>query len=309
MLPHQDFPSAKDSLTFKQNSMRRVLVTGGDGQLARAIKHVAQGRNVEIYAPTHKECDICSPASIERAMQGMDVVVNTAAYTNVDGAESNNEEAYLINTIGATNVANIAAKHGVKLIHISTDYVFGGDGHRQTPYSEGEATSPINVYGITKADGEVEVVRLGGIVLRTSWLYSPWCKNFCLTILRNAKNRAELRVVDDQRGAPTSALSLARCIITLIEDGEYLGMEGIYHYCDKGEASWYDFAKEIVVQAGIDKCVISPCISDEWPTTARRPRYSRLSTERIAAIKGVVMCDWHEALNEVITIIGQEDDI
>lgn len=277
--------------------------------MARAIEYVAQGHDVEVCAPTHAECDICDPASIERAMQGMDVVVNAAAYTNVDGAESNPTEAQRVNSVGAANVANIAAKCGVKVIHISTDYVFGGDDKRQTPYSESECIKPINVYGETKAEGEAEVVKVGGIVLRTSWLYSPWCKNFCLTILRNAKRRTELRVVDDQRGTPTSALSLARCIIALIECGDYLNMEGIYHYADGGEASWYEFAREIVAQAGIEGCTITPCTSEEWPTAAQRPKYSRLGTERIAAISSVVMRDWHEALNEVITIIGQRDDI
>jgi dTDP-4-dehydrorhamnose reductase len=289
--------------------MRKILVTGGSGQLAQAIKYVAQRHDVEVYAPTHEECDICDPESIERAMQGVDVVVNAAAYTNVDGAESNPTEAHMVNSVGAANVANIAAKCGVKVIHISTDYVFGGDDKRQTPYSESECTNPINVYGETKAEGEAEVVKLGGIVLRTSWLYSPWCKNFCLTILRNAKTRTELRVVDDQRGTPTSALSLARCIVALIESGDYLNMDGVYHYADRGEASWYEFAREIVAVAGIEGCTIAPCTSDEWPTAARRPRYSTLNTERMAAISGVEMRDWREALNEVITIIGQGDDI
>jgi dTDP-4-dehydrorhamnose reductase len=288
--------------------MHRVLVTGGGGQLAQAIRWVAKGHDVEVYAPTHAECDITSHESLRHAMQGVDVVINAAAYTNVDGAERNMEEAHLVNVVGARNVVNVAQEMGLKAIHISTDYVFGGDDNRDKPYGEREATNPINVYGATKAEGEREVLRHNGIVVRTSWLYSPWGKNFCRTILRNAKAHSMLRVVDDQRGTPTSAISLARALIGIVERGAYKAMEGIYHYTNRGEATWYDFAREIIARAEIEGCDIVPCSSDEWPAEAQRPHYSCLDTERMIAM-GIAMEGWREALEEVITIIGQDDDI
>ena len=305
MLRHQHLPSVK-SYSIK---MRKILVTGGSGQLAQAIKHVAQGRGVEVYAPTHAECDICNISSLELAMRGVDVVINAAAYTNVEGAESSYDDAYAVNVCGASNVALVARRCGARLIHISTDYVFGGEDCRTTPYSEVDAPQPINIYGRTKAEGEAEVLNGGGVVIRTSWLYSPWGKNFCRTILRSAMERGSLRVVDDQRGTPTSALSLARCLVALVESGKYCAMSGIYHYSNSGEASWYEFAREIVTQAGVDGCDVLPCSSDEWPTVARRPRYSCLSTERISGIEGVNIEPWREALCEVITIIRQSDEI
>lgn len=289
-------------------TMHRILVTGGGGQLAHAIEWVAKGHDVELFAPMHAECDITSTESLRHAMKGVDVVINTAAYTNVDGAERNMEDAHRVNVVGAREVAIVAQEMGVKVIHISTDYVFGGDTNRNRPYDEREEVSPINVYGSTKAKGEEEVLRHGGIVIRTSWLYSPWGKNFCRTILRNAMVRNALRVVDDQRGTPTSALSLARVLIYIIESGEYRTMTGVYHYTNKGDASWYEFAREIVARAAIEGCEVTPCSSDEWPAEARRPHYSCLDTERLRAM-GIAMKEWHEALDEVITIIGQDDDI
>lgn len=288
--------------------MHRVLVTGGGGQLAQAIRWVAKGHDVEVYAPTHAECDITSHESLRHAMQGVDVVINAAAYTNVDGAERNIDEAYMVNVTGARNVALMAQEMGIRLIHISTDYVFGGDENRERPYGESEVTCPINAYGRTKAEGESEVLRHNGIVVRTSWLYSPWGKNFCRTILRNAKIRNTLRVVDDQCGTPTSALSLARVLIGIVESGAYRTMEGIYHYTNMGETTWYDFAREIIARAEIEGCNITPCSSNEWPAEAQRPHYSCLDTERMIAM-GIAMEGWREALEEVITIIGQDDDI
>lgn len=288
--------------------MHRVLVTGGGGQLAQAIRWVAKGHDVEVYAPTHTECDITSIESLRHAMQGADVVINAAAYTNVDGAERNIDEAYMVNVTGARNVALMAQEMGIRLIHISTDYVFGGDENRERPYGESEVTCPINAYGRTKAEGESEVLRHNGIVVRTSWLYSPWGRNFCRTILRNAKIRNTLRVVDDQCGTPTSAISLARALIGIVERGAYKAMGGIYHYTNMGEATWYAFAREIIARSNIEGCNITPCSSDEWLAEAQRPHYSCLDTERMIAM-GIAMEGWREALEEVITIIGQDDDI
>lgn len=281
--------------------MLKVIVTGGTGQLATAIaKLCTQSKNSYIITSI-EELDICSMESVSRGLQDADIVINCAAYTNVEAAEENIEEATRINRDGVANIAKVARERGIKLIHISTDFVFGGDNERTTPYSEQEAPSPINVYGKTKAEGEAEALTApGAIVLRTSWLYAPWGHNFVNTIIARARQGAELRVVDDQRGTPTSAISLAQAIIEIIESGAWQTMEGIYHYSDLGESSWYDFAKEILRIAEVETR-ITPCKSSEWQSKAKRPHYSVLDKSRIAKLGIVVLKPWQERLREVIT--------
>ncbi|MBO5972835.1 MAG: dTDP-4-dehydrorhamnose reductase [Alistipes sp.] len=281
--------------------MLKVIVTGGTGQLATAIaKLCTQSKNSYIITSI-EELDICSMESVSRGVQDADIVINCAAYTNVEAAEENIEEATRINRDGVANIAKVARERGIKLIHISTDFVFGGDNERTTPYHEQEAPSPINVYGKTKAEGEAEALTApGAIVLRTSWLYAPWGHNFVNTIIGRARQGAELRVVDDQRGTPTSAISLAQAIIEIIESGAWQTMEGIYHYSDLGESSWYDFAKEILRIAEIETR-ITPCKSSEWQSKAKRPHYSVLDKSRIAKLGIVALKPWQERLREVIT--------
>lgn len=281
--------------------MLKVIVTGGTGQLATAIaKLCTQSKNSYIITSI-EELDICSMESVSRGLQDADIVINCAAYTNVEAAEENIEEATRINRDGVANIAKVARELGIKLIHISTDFVFGGDNERTTPYSEQEAPSPINVYGKTKAEGEAEALTApGAIVLRTSWLYAPWGHNFVNTIIGHARQGAELRVVDDQRGTPTSAISLAQAIIEIIESGAWQTMEGIYHYSDLGESSWYDFAKEILRIAEVETR-ITPCKSSEWQSKAKRPHYSVLDKSRIAKLGIVALKPWQERLHEVIT--------
>lgn len=281
--------------------MLKVIVTGGRGQLATAIaKLCTQSKNSYIIT-SREELDICSVESVSRGLQDADIVINCAAYTNVEAAEENIEEATRINRDGVANIAKVARERGIKLIHISTDFVFGGDNERTTPYHEQEAPSPINVYGKTKAEGETAALTASGaIVLRTSWLYAPWGHNFVNTIIGRARQGAELRVVDDQRGTPTSAISLAQAIIEIIESGAWQTMEGIYHYSDLGESSWYDFAKEILRIAEVETR-ITPCKSSEWQSKAKRPHYSVLDTSRIAKLGIVALKPWQERLREVIT--------
>lgn len=281
--------------------MLKVIVTGGTGQLATAIaKLCTQSKNSYIITSI-EELDICSMESVSRGLQDADIVINCAAYTNVEAAEENIEEATRINRDGVANIAKVARERGIKLIHISTDFVFGGDNERTTPYSEQEAPSPINVYGKTKAEGEAEALTApGAIVLRTSWLYAPWGHNFVNTIIGRARQGAELRVVDDQRGTPTSAISLAQAIIEIIESGAWQTMEGIYHYSDLGESSWYDFAKEILRIAEVETR-ITPCKSSEWQSKAKRPHYSVLDKSRIAKLGIVALKPWQERLCEAIT--------
>jgi dTDP-4-dehydrorhamnose reductase len=281
--------------------MLKVIVTGGTGQLATAIaKLCTQSKNSYIITSI-EELDICSVESVSRGLQDADIVINCAAYTNVEAAEENIEEATRINRDGVANIAKVARERGIKLIHISTDFVFGGDNERTTPYHEQEAPSPINVYGKTKAEGEAAALTApGAIVLRTSWLYAPWGHNFVNTIIGRARQGAELRVVDDQRGTPTSAISLAQAIIEIIESGAWQTMEGIYHYSDLGESSWYDFAKEILRIAEVETR-ITPCKSSEWQSKAKRPHYSVLDKSRIAKLGIVALKPWQERLREVIT--------
>ena len=281
--------------------MLKVIVTGGTGQLATAIaKLCTQSKNSYIITSI-EELDICSMESVSRGLQDADIVINCAAYTNVEAAEENIEEATRINRDGVANIAKVARERGIKLIHISTDFVFGGDNERTTPYHEQEAPSPINVYGKTKAEGEAEALTApGAIVLRTSWLYAPWGHNFVNAIIGRARQGAELRVVDDQRGTPTSAISLAQAIIEIIESGAWQTMEGIYHYSDLGESSWYDFAKEILRIAEVETR-IPPCKSSEWQSKAKRPHYSVLDKSRIAKLGIVALKPWQERLCEVIT--------
>lgn len=285
--------------------MRRVVILGGDGQLARAIMRVSHDAKSEYIALGRKDADLCEESSLRRAVAMADVVVNCAAYTNVEAAEDDIEGAYEVNARGVAELAAICKNQGVRLVHISTDYVFGGDTERRTPYAEADAISPINAYGRSKAEGERAVLESGsGVVIRTSWLYAPWGKNFCRTILSLSGSQAELRVVDDQRAVPTSALSLARFIVDIIESGAVNHMHGIYHYTDAGEATWYDFAHEIVALSG-NGCKVLPCKSSERQMRAARPEYSLLATERLKEI-GATLSPWREALAEVVEIIKKE---
>ena len=287
--------------------MRRVLITGGLGQLGMAIHRASAGSSNSYIVASHDEVDICRKESLIRAIEqhDIDTIINCAAYTNVDGAEDDAARAMEINSTAVAALAEICHDRAIRLIHISTDYVFGGDVNRATPYTESDTVAPINIYGRSKAMGESEVMKLGGVVIRTSWLYAPWGKNFVRTIVRLATERAELSVVDDQRGTPTSALGLARMLVTIIDNGAIEQMEGIYHYCDKGETTRHGFAKEIVAQAGVEGCTIATCSTAERSMRAKRPAYSVLNTERIAAIEGVDMVPWQERLKEVITIIKE----
>ena len=281
--------------------MLKVVVTGGGGQLATAIERLGKASENSYHITSLEQMDICSVESLSEGLKGADIVVNCAAYTNVEAAEDNAEEAMSVNRDGVRNIATICAERGIKLIHISTDFVFGGDVERTTPYLESDTPAPINVYGRTKAEGEREAMKVPeAIILRTSWLYAPWGKNFLNTILARAREGAELRVVDDQRGTPTSALGLAEAIVAIIESGAWRTMAGIYHYSDLGECTWYDFAREILHKAKID-ANITPCKSSDWPSKAQRPHYSVLDKSRIATTNVVTLKTWQERLEEVIT--------
>ena len=284
--------------------MHRILVTGGNGQLGEAIRRAAEHSLNHYTFATVEELDICDSTAIERyiAKHEIDTIINCAAYTDVEGAEDNIDTAHAINHTAVTGLAEVCKRHNIKLTHISTDYVFGGDTERRTPYTESAPTAPLNVYGESKALGEVAVAEHDGIVIRTSWLYAPWGKNFVLTMLRLGKEHEQISVVDDQRGTPTSALGLARALVAMVDNGAIESMQGIYHYTDGGNCTWCDFAREIMTQAGAE-CHVVACTTAERNMRAKRPAYSVLNTERIAAIKGVEILPWQERLKEVISLI------
>jgi dTDP-4-dehydrorhamnose reductase len=289
-----------------------ILVTGANGQLGNEIRIVAKNSCdkyiytdvVEVEGVETTILDITSLDAIRKIVRENEVncIINCAAYTNVDKAETDEALCELLNAKAVENLALAMKDVDGLLIHVSTDYVFGGDRERRTPYTESDATAPLNIYGKSKAEGEVAVVEHDGIVIRTSWLYAPWGKNFLLTMLRLGKEHAQISVVDDQRGTPTSALGLARAIITIVESGALETMNGIYHYTDGGNCTWCDFAREIMAQAGL-ACRVEPCKSAERNMRAQRPAYSVLNTELIAAIKDIEIAPWQERLSEVITLI------
>lgn len=286
--------------------MLKVAIIGGRGQLGRAISEAAADSTNSYVAYDEKEADILNIESLRCALQGVDIVINCAAYTNVEAAEDDITMAYRVNSEGVATLSKVCSEQGTRLIHISTDYVFGGDTSRNTPYTEEDSVAPINIYGKSKAEGETMALsNSDAVVIRTAWLYAPWSKNFCRTIYSLSVTQPELRVVDDQRGTPTSALSLARLLVDVIDSGKLSTMHGIYHYTDSGECSWYDFASAIVRLSGND-CRVLPCSSSERPTRAKRPHYSVLSKQRLTTETNTTLRPWHDALVEVINRIKSE---
>lgn len=285
--------------------MINILITGGLGQLGRALVEASRNTANHYIALSSSDLDITNKACIEEQIvrHRADVVINCAAYTDVERAEDEPAEAMRINRDGVATLAEACQRHNVKLIQISTDYVFGDDTSRSTPYTTTDCTAPINSYGRSKAEGEMAALSANGIVIRTSWLYAPWGKNFCRTILRIAQQNTEISVVDDQRGTPTSALSLAKAITHLVDSGTYASLSGILHFTDGGEGTWWEFAREIVRLANID-CEVKPCTSTEHKTKAQRPRYSVLDKSATLKIEGITITPWQEALKECIEQIN-----
>lgn len=289
--------------------MLKIAILGGKGQLGKAISRLSADSPHRYVAYDEHEANILDGDALRGALTDFDIAINCAAYTNVEAAENNEESATNINVRGVAILSDICTELGIKLIHISTDYVFGGNSEHNTPYSEEECTAPINIYGKSKAEGEREALRNSdAVVIRTAWLYAPWSKNFCRTIYSLSATESEISVVDDQRGTPTSALSLARFIIEIIDNGRCKEMHGIYHYTDSGECSWYDFAQEIVKLAG-HNCEVRPCKSNERTTIAKRPHYSVLSKTKVVNETGTTLRPWQKALGEVIEEIMNKRNI
>lgn len=285
-----------------------ILVTGANGQLGNEMRIVAARSNDRYIFTDVAELDITDAEAVARMVRDNDImaIVNCAAYTNVDKAETDAAFAELLNAGAVANLANaIKAVDGV-LIHVSTDYVFGGS-QGNTPRTEDEPANPTGVYGLTKLHGEQAIAASGAkaIVLRTAWLYSEFGKNFVKTMLSLTATKPELKVVFDQCGTPTYAYDLALAIFDILENRKYEGNEGIYHFSNEGVCSWYDFTKMIAEYAGHTACDIQPCHSDEFPSPVTRPSYSVLDKTKIKHTFGIRIPYWTESLKVCLKNLKQ----
>lgn len=288
----------------------KILVTGANGQLGRCIRLIApkSGHSfvftdiVEAEGLQTQILDITDLDAVRRvvAEEKIDAVVNCAAYTNVDAAESNPDLAERLNALAPENLAIAMKEVNGLLIHISTDYVFGGDPYN-TPCREEQKGRPTGVYGLTKLHGEERIAAIGGhwVIIRTAWLYSEFGKNFCKTMLQLTATKPQLKVVFDQVGTPTYARDLADAILAVL-DAEKSDICGIYHFSNEGVCSWYDFAKMIAEYAGHTECEILPCHSDEFPSPVTRPSYSVLDKTKIKETFGVKIPYWTDSLKKCI---------
>lgn len=274
-----------------------ILITGANGQLGNEMRRLgAVSPNTYLYTDV-AELDITDAAAVEQYVteNGVDIIVNCAAYTNVDKAESDEATAELINAKAVANLAAAIKKVDGTLFHISTDYVFGDEGN--TPRTENMLLNPLGVYGRTKLHGEQAIAASGckAIVIRTAWLYSEFGNNFLKTMMRLTAERKSLNVVFDQVGTPTYAGDLALAIFSIIEADVYQGNEGVYHFSNEGVCSWYDFATEIAAAAGND-CRVQPCHSSEFPSPVKRPAYSVLDKTKIKKTFGIDIPHWRDSM-------------
>ena len=280
------------------------LITGGSGQLGIAVSRELDKNGIAFDAWSSKDLDITQSSNTSEAIEKLSptVIINCAAWTDVDGAENHEIDASRVNIDGPENLAIAAKRCNSKLIHVSTDYVFSGES--QTPWQIADEINPQSAYGRTKAQGESRVLATyseNSFIVRTAWLYSPWGKNFAKTMTKLAlKGTGEIRVVDDQVGQPTSASDLAR---QLVELGRSTSPAGIFHGTNSGQASWYEFAQEIFKLAGADVGRVTPVSSSEYPRPARRPSYSVLSHDAWANTSVKAMRDWRIALAEAMPAI------
>lgn len=285
-----------------------ILVTGANGQLGNEIRIVSRGSKDQYIFTDVAELDITDAAAVEKMVTDnkVEVIINCAAYTNVDKAEDDYDLAELLNATAVKNLATAIKQNDGTLIHISTDYVFGGT-KNNTPCGEDEPANPTGVYGVTKLHGEhaIEAVGCKHLIIRTAWLYSEFGKNFVKTMLNLTATKPSLNVVFDQVGSPTYAYDLAQAIFTIVENRKYEGKDGIYHYSNEGVCSWYDFTKMIAEYAGHTVCDIQPCHSNEFPSKVVRPSYSVLDKTKIKNTFGIQIPYWTDSLKTSINNILQ----
>ena len=284
----------------------KVLLLGPDGQLGHDIRraHAAAEGAFDLVSLPRKALDVADAGSVERVLGGLpfDALVNCAAYTHVDRAEDDARAAFAVNAHAAQSLARICAGKQARLLHVSTDYVFGGDPSRQRPLREDDPVAPVNVYGASKAEGEA-LARLaceGAVILRTASLFGVAGAggrggNFVETMIRVGREKGALRVVDDQTMSPTATADVARLVVRMLSGG---CAPGIYHAVNGGAATWFEFAREIVARAGIPAAV-TPCASGDYPVRAARPRYSALDDAKVAAAFGALP-PWQDALERYL---------
>tara|TARA_Y200000002_G_scaffold343605_1_gene316200 strand:- start:1511 stop:2380 length:870 start_codon:yes stop_codon:yes gene_type:complete len=288
----------------------RVLVTGSNGQLGSEIRDLYTNyENIEFVFKDLPELDISDEDSVNSLIidKKINAVINCAAYTAVDKAEENIKLAERVNSIGVSNLVKVLDKVNGKLIHISTDYVF--DGTNSHPYKESDPVSPIGIYGKTKRAGEIILInsKIDAIVIRTSWLYSSFGSNFVKTMLDLGKDKNSINVVSDQIGTPTYARDLATTCLNILQisGSEKISKKGkIYHYSNKGVASWYDFAVLTMDLAKLN-CKVNPILTKDYSTLAKRPHYSVLNKGKIITDFNIDIPNWKESLQECLNKLRQ----
>ncbi len=286
--------------------MKKILVTGANGQLGNEIKELAsQYKHIFCFTDV-EELDITSLKNIKNVIKhkNIDIVVNCAAYTNVDNAEDDEKTAELINAHAVENLAVACRDADITLFHVSTDYVF--QGNKSIPFLEDQTTNPIGAYGRTKLAGEQAIINVGCkyLIFRTAWLYSSFGNNFVKTMIKLTKEKENLKVVFDQVGTPTYAKDLADIIMTVIDSNLFEANNGIYHFSNEGVCSWYDFAKEINQLCG-HNCEIEPCHSEEFPSKVKRPNFSVLDKTKVKSTFNVGIPYWKDSLIECYNILSK----
>lgn len=285
-----------------------ILITGANGQLGNEMRRVSVNSPNQYIFTDVAELDITHLDAVRKALKNnhINVVVNCAAYTNVDKAEDDEAIADLLNNVAVGNLAIAAKEADATLIHISTDYVF--QGNQNIPYSEDWETNPLGIYGKTKLAGEQSLIQSGChyLIFRTAWLYSPFGRNFVKTMKQLTHDKDCLKVVFDQVGTPTYAGDLAAIIYQVIEEKQ-LYKQGIYHFSDEGVCSWYDFAKEISELSG-NTCDIQPCHSDEFPSKVKRPHFSVLDKTKVKTTFGIIIPYWRDSLKKCIAELTIQSD-
>ena len=286
--------------------MLNVLVTGSNGQLGSEIKELSSQFPAKYFFTDRTSLDITDKEQLTQFIQenNIDTIINCAAYTAVDKAESDVENADKVNHLAVKYMAEIAKEKNIKFVHVSTDYVF--DGKNYKPYTEEDVVSPNGVYGKTKLDGEKALLDINpknSIIIRTSWVYSANGANFVKTMLRLGKEKEQLGVIFDQVGSPTYAKDLARAILEILPKIENKNVE-IYNYSNEGVLSWYDFAKEIMHMAKLD-CQVNPIETKEYPTPATRPHYSLLNKAKIKQTFNITVPYWKDSLDECLRKLGE----
>ncbi len=289
-----------------------ILVTGANGQLGNEIQIVSRkSTNHYIFTDVcegYQNLDITSLEAVRKAVKENDVkcIINCAAWTNVDKAETAGDIVEILNAVAPENLAKAMKEVGGLLVHVSTDYVFGGDPYN-TPCKEDMKGTPTGVYGLTKLHGEEKIQAVGcdHIILRTAWLYSEFGNNFVKTMLNLTATKPQLKVVFDQTGTPTYAGDLADAIFNIVENKKFEGHSGVYHFSNEGVCSWYDFTIKIAQIAGHTACNIQPCHSNEFPSPVKRPAYSVLDKTKIKETFGIQIPYWEDSLKKCMANMNE----